>query len=345
MKAIILLLTTFMFFFQSHAQLFTFSFNGAATCPTLGSSLLSQPANVTVSAVTRVGTISCSPSNSVFSTYGWSTTSSVDLTQYIEVIVTAATGYTLTASTINFSVANSSTGPQSGRVGHDGGTGSITETYDFSIGGNTNNISWTFTTFSTVSGGAAKFRIYSWGAPNINGTLRLDDLSLSAYVTAVSPINIDYPNGRVGIGTTPDANARLNVDGNIFTNGKIAILTNDPLKIANYALAVNGDAIFNKVKVKLYANWADYVFSNDYKLSTLEEVEKFIKLNKHLPEVPSTNEVKVNGIDLEETQTILLKKIEELTLYIIDINKKVESISKENQVIRTEIDNLKNERN
>jgi hypothetical protein len=105
-------------------------------------------------------------------------------------------------------------------------------------------------------------------------------------------------------------------------------------RISNYALAVNGNAIFNKVKVQLYGLWADYVFNDTYKLLPLSSLEKFIQKNKHLPDVPSAADVEKNGIDLGENQALLLKKVEELTLYLIELNKKVEALAKENEALR-----------
>lgn len=132
----------------------------------------------------------------------------------------------------------------------------------------------------------------------------------------------------------------LDVNGNIFCNKKIFIGTadaNTTTRIAPYALAVNGDAIFNKVKVKLYGTWPDYVFEKDYHLPTLEEIEFFIKKNKHLPDVPSEKEVMENGIDLGETQSILLKKIEELTLHLINMNKNINELKKENELLKLKL--------
>jgi hypothetical protein len=113
-------------------------------------------------------------------------------------------------------------------------------------------------------------------------------------------------------------------DGNLFSSGKIAIGTTDLAQIGNYSLAVNGSAIFTKASVKLIGNWPDYVFEPAYKLSTLTEVENFLKENKHLPGVPSAAEIQKHGIDLGDNQTVLLKKVEELTLYAIEANKKIE---------------------
>jgi hypothetical protein len=114
------------------------------------------------------------------------------------------------------------------------------------------------------------------------------------------------------------------VDIAIFkTDGTVGIGTTDP---KGYRLAVNGDAIFTKVKVKTYLNWPDYVFNPAYSLRPLSEVEKFIKEYQHLPEVPSAKEVENNGLDLGENQAMLLKKIEELTLYMIEQQKEIEKL-------------------
>jgi hypothetical protein len=114
-------------------------------------------------------------------------------------------------------------------------------------------------------------------------------------------------------------------------DGNIGIATGDT---KGYRLAVNGDAIFTKVKLKQYGAWPDYVFEGGYLLRPLSELEAFIKDNKHLPEVPSAAEMEKNGLDVGENQALLLKKIEELTLYIIEQNKKTEPLA-------TEVDALK----
>lgn len=130
--------------------------------------------------------------------------------------------------------------------------------------------------------------------------------------------------GNVGIGTsTPQA--KLDVNGKVFIGTSDA---NTATQIANYSLAVNGPAIFTKAKVSLYGSWPDYVFSPTYKLTPLDSLEQFIKLNGHLPEMPKAEEVKKNGIDLGDNQSLLLKKIEELTLFAIEQNKQSEKLMK-----------------
>src|SRR5690606_4297744 len=72
----------------------------------------------------------------------------------------------------------------------------------------------------------------------------------------------------------------------------------------------------------------DYVFSNDYDLRKLSEVEDYIHENRHLPEVPSASEMEERGINLKEMNLLLLKKVEELTLYMIEQNKKADDLNK-----------------
>jgi len=108
----------------------------------------------------------------------------------------------------------------------------------------------------------------------------------------------------------------------ITNTGNVAIGTINP---QGYMLAVNGSAIFTAAWVKPNANWPDYVFQNDYQLPGLDSVSRYIQLNKHLPDMPSAETVAKNGIDLGGNQTALLKKVEELTLYLIDQDKTIQN--------------------
>ena len=102
----------------------------------------------------------------------------------------------------------------------------------------------------------------------------------------------------------------------IDENGNVGIGTDNP----GNKLEVNGTIRTKKVKVEA-TNWPDYVFAESYKLQTLSEVEAFIQKNQHLPEVPSVKEVGREGLDLGAMDATLLKKVEELTLYLIEQNK------------------------
>jgi hypothetical protein len=95
------------------------------------------------------------------------------------------------------------------------------------------------------------------------------------------------------------------------------------------ALEVAGNIKCNAVKIN---NWTieapDYVFEKDYQLPSLKSVEKHIAAEKHLPGVPSAADMKKNGVDLSEMNMTLLKKVEELTLYVIEQNKKIEALER-----------------
>lgn len=148
-------------------------------------------------------------------------------------------------------------------------------------------------------------------------------------------ISIDET-GNVGIGIT-NPSQKFHVNGNILTAGKVYIGNNNGINIsntANYALAVNGPGLFTKIVVKNYNNWPDYVFDSAYALPTLESVSKFVKQNKHLPELPTATEVENKGQDLAEVQKVLVKKVEELTLYIIQLKQENNDMRQENKEIR-----------
>jgi hypothetical protein len=142
---------------------------------------------------------------------------------------------------------------------------------------------------------------------NVNGTLNASNLHVagepylaSQWTTTSS--NLSYAAGGISVGTTT------------LPTG--------------YKLAVGGKLIAEEVVVQLQASWPDYVFETDYMLRPIEELELYINQHKHLPGVPSAREIKDNGISVGEMNTIMMEKIEELTLYIIELKKEVELLKK-----------------
>lgn len=96
-------------------------------------------------------------------------------------------------------------------------------------------------------------------------------------------------------------------------------------------------------RMKLDLNtWADYVFDENYKLMPLEEVEKFVKQEKHLPNVPSEQALKADGADVMELNKILMEKVEELTLYLIQQNKNTEELKKQLEELQAKLKALEN---
>lgn len=119
---------------------------------------------------------------------------------------------------------------------------------------------------------------------------------------------------------------KLNASNNIQMTGKVGINTVNTT--TDYALAVDGGIITTKVFIQDVGNWPDYVFDDTYKLLPLHELKKFIADNKHLPEVPSESEVISHGYDVNEMQSIMLKKIEELTLYTLQQQEEIETLKR-----------------
>jgi hypothetical protein len=120
-------------------------------------------------------------------------------------------------------------------------------------------------------------------------------------------------------------------------NGNVGIGTQSP----DAKLAVKGDIHTQEVKVDLLGSVApDYVFAPDYNLLPLSEVESYIKANKHLPEVPSAKQMEDEGLNLKEMNLLLLKKVEELTLHLIDLEKEKNKVQNQNDVLSTQVDKL-----
>ncbi|MEK6803837.1 MAG: hypothetical protein AABZ34_14405 [Nitrospirota bacterium] len=97
----------------------------------------------------------------------------------------------------------------------------------------------------------------------------------------------------------------------------------------DYKLVVGGKILAEEVRIKQMKDWADYVFQPDYQLKTLPEVEGFIKTYRHLPDMPSAVEAEQQGIGLGDMQAKLLRKVEELTLHLIEQHKTIESLQQQ----------------
>jgi hypothetical protein len=124
------------------------------------------------------------------------------------------------------------------------------------------------------------------------------------------------------------------VDIAVFNrNGTVGI---GVVNTGSFKLAVEGKIGAREVHVTLANPWPDYVFKTDYKLMSLEEVREFIKTNHHLPDMPPAAEVEKNGIDLGDLNAKLLRKVEELTLYMIELKEENEKIKEELQKLKVQ---------
>lgn len=121
----------------------------------------------------------------------------------------------------------------------------------------------------------------------------------------------------------------------VNSDGKVGIGV-DPIPTSSYTLAVRGGIATDKITVKTPTqwNWPDFVFEKDYKLLSLQELDAFIKTHKHLPNIPSATQVNAEGIDLGQMNAQLLQKIEELTLYIIQLHTITNELQKEVEYLK-----------
>ncbi len=176
-------------------------------------------------------------------------------------------------------------------------------------------------------------------ASNTSG-LRLTNLKSSSPVTVATAkyLTVDA-NGDVvlgsasGSGRVASEDANWTIDGEHLKNtnaGGIIIGPGVNTTPAGYRLYVADGVLTEKLKVAVKStnDWSDRVFEGSYRLRSLKEVEQFIDRNKHLPGVPSAEEVVVQGVDVGQMQAKLLEKVEELTLYVIDLKKENETLKK-----------------
>lgn len=165
----------------------------------------------------------------------------------------------------------------------------------------------------------------------INGYagLKLGGLGGNRYYTFVRAVKTNgygnFWNTALTFGVTrTNTEATIDEAMRITSDGNVAIGTTDP---KGYKLAIAGKVRASEVKVEALP-WPDFVFDNEYQLPALKTIEKFIKVNKHLPEIPSAKQVEEEGMELGKMNALLLKKIEELTLYLIQQNKRIEELEK-----------------
>jgi hypothetical protein len=168
-----------------------------------------------------------------------------------------------------------------------------------------------------IIGVNARTKIGAWEIPDPSKPSSFLDFSTynnpaSAYYGGIAFFT--RASGASGIGTEKVT---------ILNNGNVGIGTTDT---KGYKLAIAGKAIAEEIVVKLQSAWPDYVFENSYTLTSLTQLEQYIQKNKHLPDVPSVEEVKTNGISVGEMNVILLKKLEELTLHLIEQQKEIENL-------------------
>lgn len=199
----------------------------------------------------------------------------------------------------------------------------------------------------TINGGINNVYSYSTTATDQPGFVVGDN---TTYATSTQILYLKNYNSDITATIFGQIAGNWSVVATDGTNSKgllFGTLTNDPIILGTnnterMRIAANGNAVLygkfeaKEIKVQL-APTADFVFNEDYNLKEITEVESFIKENKHLPNFPSGKEIEENGVNLGEMNAKLLQKIEELTLYVIDLNKKVGELEKWNKVLEEKL--------
>lgn len=169
------------------------------------------------------------------------------------------------------------------------------------------------------------------GATRVGGNLGLGTLPTANRLEVAGNSRLDGTatlTGNLGIGKAATA-FDLDVAGESNFDGRVKIGTTDFPSSTDFELAVGGGIIAEEVLVQLQGAWPDYVFDENYTAPDLCAWEDFILKNKHLPGMPSASEVAAKGgVDLGETQRLLLEKIEQLTLIIIEQQKQIDALKK-----------------
>lgn len=174
------------------------------------------------------------------------------------------------------------------------------------------------------------FQMYPSGNAGTNGALKLR--IVPSLGSTIIEANSDY----VWANHDIIINAAHSGGGNInqlvlYRTGDVGIGTASP----DARLAVKGNIHAQEVRVDLTGSTApDYVFERDYKLISLDELEKYVQMNSHLPEIPSSDQMELNGINLKEMNLLLLKKVEELTLHLIEQSKRIDNLESENKRLK-----------
>ncbi len=162
-----------------------------------------------------------------------------------------------------------------------------------------------------------------------SANLVLDNNEIQARTNGnASNLLLQNNGGNVFIGDATNFNSahRLGVDGHTVITGNLRV--GSVPNPSGYRLAVEGKIICSEVMVRLVNNWPDYVFGKNYKLRSINEVESYIKSNNHLPGIPSAKTIEASGLSVGEMQRLQMEKIEELTLYIIELKKEIDNLKK-----------------
>ena len=186
----------------------------------------------------------------------------------------------------------------------------------------------------TINLGGTGINFYTASEQAFGGAVFPSDTSLILYS------NSNYNNylvlqpswGNTGVGTY-QPKAKFHLNGAQLIGGDFSRIA------TGYSLSVTGKIISEESTVLAVGSWPDYVFEDSYKLMPLEEVERHIKQQKHLPNIPPAAEIEQKGIDLGDMNKRLIEKVEELTLYLIELKKENKSLNERLSKLENQVSN------
>lgn len=194
-----------------------------------------------------------------------------------------------------------------------------------------------------IADAAVKLHLYDRSASEV---IRLDaENPMTQLRRRTSPLNqIPEVFANIGFVQTNGDDFRLGTNS-LNSLGKFVVRTNSTDRLfidasgnvsigtetaaPGYMLRIGGKMVCEELKVQLQASWPDYVFSENHKLRGLIELDEFTQKNKHLPNIPSAPEVRMNGIEVGDMQRRMMEKTEELTLYVISLKKEIDHSKKQ----------------
>ncbi|MCZ2140600.1 MAG: hypothetical protein LC096_04335, partial [Bacteroidia bacterium] len=247
---------------------------------------------------------------------------------------------------------SSASNDRSAMVGIKSGAPASNNTWYYGVGGTGNGLGLTSNQFYIENlGKGARFSIDTLGRVKVGK-------NISAYSTFNIGGNNYYDTASITFNTKGEVfNISVNADGQMQfipnsggptgtaamtiddDNGGRVVIGTVASMPSGYKLYVKDGILTERLKVAVNGsgNWADYVFAEDYNLLPLDHVEAFIKENKHLPNVPSAEAMAENGLDVATMDAKLMEKIEELTLYLIEMKKEIKALKAENELIKANL--------
>lgn len=184
--------------------------------------------------------------------------------------------------------------------------------------------------YATTTGGTSQWAGYFDGRVQVNGGGDVEITSGGYIVSGLTTgTNIAMDNNEIMARNNGAVSTLyLNNNGGTISMNNLAgsVIIGGTVPATGYLLSVDGKVICEELKVQMSGSWPDYVFADDYKLMSIYELEQSIKQNNHLPGIPSAKEIEAEGLEVGEMQKMMMEKIEELTLYIIELQKQIDAL-------------------